>query len=175
MPNRINRLMRQEMVDRYRDAEHLIAIGYEGLDVVRTDALRATLADRDLNMRLVKNRIAKLAFEEIGVPGVDRILEGQVAFVRGTDPVRMARTIRDFAREHHEVVFRGAVVERTVLDAEAARGLADAATKEELQGRISGAALGPGGRVGGALLGPAGTLAACIQGLVSMREKAEAS
>jgi large subunit ribosomal protein L10 len=173
MPNRINDLMRQEYMDRYRDAENLLVVGYEGLSVEETNAFRNELAARSMGMFFVKNRIVKLAFDEIGVPEVAEILDGQCAFISGADPVAMARTVRDFAKEHKAVQFRGAVVENTVMGAEGAKDLADAASKEELQGRVVGAALSGGANLAGALLGPAGTVAGCVKALVEKLEEEE--
>jgi len=171
MPNLVNNLMLEEYTQRYRDKDYLIAVGYEGLDIDGTNAFRAALAEKEMQMRFVKNRIAKLAFEQIGVQDIDRILEGQCAFIEGADPVAMARAIRDFAKVHKQVRFRGAVVEQTVLDEEGAKGLADAASKEELQGRIVGAALSGGANLAGALLGPGRTIAGCIKALIEKREE----
>ncbi|MHC4872423.1 MAG: 50S ribosomal protein L10 [Planctomycetota bacterium] len=175
MPNRVNRLLLSEMKERYTGKDYLIAVGYEGLDITGTNAFRAELANKNMNMTMVKNRIAKIAFKEIGVDGVDSILNGQTAFVVGEDPVSMARTIRDFSKEHNEVVFRGAVIENTVLDEASAKGLADAASKEELQGRIVGAALSGGANLSAALLSPAKNIAGCLKTLVERLEEKESA
>ncbi|MFH0910587.1 MAG: 50S ribosomal protein L10 [Planctomycetota bacterium] len=174
MPNRVNTLMLRELTARYAKSDTLIAVGYEGLDVQSTNALRRVIAGKNLRMRMVKNRIAKLAFDELGIRGVERILAGQVAFIEGGDPVAMARTIRDFAREYKQVVFRGAIVERTVLDSEAAKGLADGASKAELQGRVVSAALSGGALLCGALLGPAARMAGALAALAE-KGKTEAA
>lgn len=173
MPNRVNRLMLSEMQERYRDAEYLIAVGYEGLDVHETNAFRIELANKNFEMRFVKNRIARLAFDGLGINGVERILNGQVAFVQGEDPVAMARVVRDFAKVHKQLAFRGAVIEKTVLDEAAAAELADAASKEELQGRVVGAALSGGANLAGALVGPGRMLAGCVKSLIEKLEEKE--
>lgn len=174
MPNRVNNLLLAEMKERYEGKEYLIAVGYEGLDITGTNAFRTELANKNMTMKMVKNRIAKLAFDQIGVAGVDTILKGQTAFVVGEDPVAMARTIKDFAKEHKEVVFRGAVVESTVLDEAGAKALADAASKEELQARIVGAALSGGANLSAAMLAPAKNVAGCIKSLIEKLEKESA-
>jgi large subunit ribosomal protein L10 len=176
MPNRINRLMCQEYADRLRDAEYMIAIGYEGLDIDGTNALRAELEEKNMMMLFVKNRIVRRTFEEeFGITGVDGILDGQCAFVRGEDPVAMARTLRDFAKEHKQLQFRGAVIERTVLDEAGAKDLAEAASREELQARVAGAALAPGANLAGAALGPGAAIAGCIKSLIEKLEETESA
>ena len=174
MPNIVNRLMLQEYKERYQDAENLIAIGYEGLDVEATNVFRGELEKNGMSMKLVKNRIVRRAFEELGIDGVESILTGQTAFVAGGDPVAMARTIRDFGKTHEQVVFRGAIVEKTVLGEAEAKGLADAASKEELQARVVSAALSGGANIAGALTGPSKKVAGCIKSLIEKLEKESA-
>ncbi len=174
MPNRVNRLLLSEIKQRYEGKEYLIAVGYEGLDITSTNAFRAELASKSMNMTMVKNRIAKIAFKEIGIDGIESILNGQTAFVVGDDPVAMARTIRDFSKEHKEVVFRGAVIENTVLDESSAKGLADAASKEELKSKIVGAAISGGANLSSALLSPAKNIAGCVKSLIEKLEKESA-
>lgn len=174
MPNRVNQLLLNEYTERYKDAEYLIAVGYEGLNVDQTDAFRTELFNKGLPLKMVKNRIASIAFKELGLDGVDDMLKGQTAFVQGEDPVAMARTIKDFAKEHKQVVFRGAIIEGSILDDKGAKGLADAASKEELQARVVGAALSGGANLAGALKGPASVIAGCIESIVDKLEKESA-
>ncbi|MBN1256699.1 MAG: 50S ribosomal protein L10 [Planctomycetes bacterium] len=175
MPNRINTLMLQEYTERYRDAAYLVVVGYEGMDTHATHALRNKLAENKLQMKFVKNHIAKLAFEALGMADISNILEGQCAFIVGTDPVSMTRIVRDFAKEHKALQFRGSLIENTVLDQKATAALADAASKEELKGQVVGAALSGGANLAGALLGPASQIAGCVKSLVAKLEESEAA
>lgn len=172
MPNRVNQLLLGEYRRDFKGREYLIAIGYEGLDVAGTNALRGELVKQSFDMKFVKNRIVNIAFKEMGVDGLGSILKGQCAFICGDDPVAMARTLRDFAKEHKQVVFRGAVLEGTVLSSDAAKSLADAASKEELKSRIAGAAMGPGAQLAAAVLSPGSAIAGAIKAHMEKLEEA---
>lgn len=171
MPNRVNQLLLGEYARDFKSSEYLIVIGYEGLPVNETGKLRGQFAGQGFKMKFVKNRIVSLAFSQMGVDGVKAILKGQCAFVYGDDPVAMARTIRDFAKEHKQVQFRGAIVEKTVLKAADAAGLAEAASKQELKSRIAAAAMGPARKLAAAVVGPASMVAGAIKAHADKLEK----
>ena len=173
MPNKVNQLLLRDYVALYKDVAYALAIGYEGMDVAHTNELRTLLASKKMKLKFVKNRLASLAFEQIGVKGVGSILSGQVAFVIGEDPVAMARTVKEFAKENKQVKVRGAIVEKTVVDAKAAMGLADGASKEELKARIASAAMAPGRNLAGAINAPGANVAGAIKALAEKLEKAE--
>lgn len=177
MPNIVNRLLLKEYKERYDSTASLIAIGYDGLDVERTNRLRGALEAQEIRLDLVKNRIARIAFRDMGLPDIDPILLGQTALATGgEDPVAMARFFVDFRKENKEVKIHGALVEETILDEEAVVSLSKSPTKEELKGIIAGQALSPGGTLSGALLGAGGMLAGQIKTMIeTMEENGEAA
>lgn len=173
MPNRVNNLLMQEYTDRYKNVGAVIAVGYEGLGVEKTNVLRRTLAKKNIRLKLVKNRIAKIAFRELAQADISAILTGQTALADGEDPVSVARTLVDFGKENKELKIRGAFVEATVLDEKGVIGLSKSPTKEELKGIISGQALSPGAKVSGALLGTGAMLASQIKKIADKGEGGE--
>ncbi|MHC4885516.1 MAG: 50S ribosomal protein L10 [Planctomycetota bacterium] len=174
MPNRVNTLMLKELEERYRDADYIIAVGFDGLSGDDTYALRGEFAEKDLSMRVVKNRITELAFKNLEVEGIGSILNGATGLVTGTDPVAMARTIKDFAKSHQALTFRGAVIEGEILDESRAKGLADMASREELLGQVAGAGFTVGGNVSSAITSQGGRIAGCIATLIENLEKESA-
>ena len=49
MPNRVNTLMLKELETRYREANYIIAVGFDGLTGEATYNLRGTMAENGLN------------------------------------------------------------------------------------------------------------------------------
>ncbi len=172
MPNRINRLLLKEYLDEFREADSLISIGYEGLPALLTDKLRADLASRGIKLKFVKNRIAAIAFKELGHGDVKSICLGQTAFaVGGDDPVGLARFFVDFGKENKALKIHGALVEKTILDEAGVTALSQSPSKAELKAQLVGQALGPGGKVAGALMGPARKIAGQLKTLIEKLEK----
>jgi large subunit ribosomal protein L10 len=165
MPNRVNQLLVKQYMKAFEDKSSLISIGYEGLSVESTNAMRNTMVERGYGLLFVKNRIANIAFKEMGRPDISAMCEGQTAFADSEDPVSLARFLVDFRKEHKEIKIHGALVENTVVNEAGVIDLSKSPTKAELKGMISGQALSPGAKVSGALLGAGAMLASQIKKL----------
>lgn len=175
MPNRINQLLLKEYTKTFENGNDVVSFGYEGLNIEGTDALRTQLEERGYEMLFVKNRIAKIAFAEMGRGDVTSILSGQTAFATGEDPVALARFLVDFQKQHSELKIHGALVENTILNDDGVKDLSKSPTKDELKAKIVGQALGPGASVAGALVGPGSTIAGQIKSLIEKLEEGDAA
>ncbi len=173
MPNRVNTLLLKEYTEVFKEVGSFIAIGYEGLNVEDTNALRGQVAERNSRMLFVRNRTVRRAFKDLGRTDIAPLCQGQTAFVSGEDPVGLARYLVDFQKEHKELKFHGAMVEDTILDSKGVVSLSKSPTKEELKGIISGQALAPGGRIGGALIGIGAMLASQIKKMADKEDGQE--
>ncbi len=72
---------------------------FTGLDVPTFTLLRKRLREEEVGCRVVKNRLAKLAAQKVGIEGVSENLEGPTSLVFAqTDPVSPARVLTDFAK-----------------------------------------------------------------------------
>lgn len=175
MPSRINELMIKEYKHCYQDVSNIISVGYEGLDVMTTNLFRTRLAERNISLAFVKNRIVNLAFKELGRPEVGAICQGQTAFAVAEDLVSMARFLVDFRKEHKQLKIHGGLLEEQLFDTEGVVTIAKSPNKDELRSIISGQTLALGGKVVSALLGPAHTLAGQIKTHIEELEKKESA
>ncbi len=173
MPSRINELMIKEYKHCYQDVNNIISVGYEGLDVMTTNLFRSKLAERNISLDFVKNRIINLAFKELGRPEVREICQGQTAFAVAEDMVGMARFLVDFRKEHKQLKIHGGLLEEQLFDTEGVVTLSQSPNQDELRSIISGQALAMGGKVAGALLGPAHLLAGQLKTRIDELEKKE--
>lgn len=130
--------------------EHLTASAatllthYRGLGVGDLAELRERLRAVDAELKVVKNTLARRAADEAGMAALADLLEGPTGIVFcGSDPVGPAKALRAFAKDHPELVVRGGFLDGAVLDASAAAGLADLASREELLARMAGLLLAP--------------------------------
>lgn len=176
MPSLLNELLVKEYKDRFADSSNLISVGYERMNIKSTNALRAQLEERKTALRFVKNRLICIAFKELEKPDIKPLCIGQTALIEtGEDPVSMARFLVDFAKEHPELTFHGAIVENTVIDSKGVITLSKSPTKEELKGQISGQVLNPGATLSGALIGTGSLIASQIKSMIDKEEEGEAA
>lgn len=132
---------------------------YAGLTVADMTTLRVRLREAGAGLKVVKNRLAKIALE--GTPGaeVSRLFKGPVAIAYSPDPVSAPKVAVAYAKEKDQFVLLGAVMGATVLDQKGVQALATMPSLDELRGKIIGVLNAPATKIAGVLQAPAGQLA----------------
>lgn len=130
-----------EIVESFNDATGAVLTEYRGLTVKQLQELRRSLGE-NANYAVVKNTLAKIAANEVGISGFDDLLTGPtaIAFIKG-DVVEAAKGLRDFAKANPTLVIKGGVLDGDILDASAIAKLADLESREVLLGKLAGAML----------------------------------
>ena len=130
-----------EIVDSFNDADGAVLTDYRGLTVKQLQDLRRSLG-ANANYAVVKNTLAKIAANQVGISGFDDLLTGPtaIAFISG-DVVEAAKGLRDFAKANPALVIKGGVLDGNILDAKEIAKLADLESREVLLGKLAGAML----------------------------------
>lgn len=130
-----------DIVDSFNGASGAVLTEYRGLTVKQLQELRRSLGE-NANYAVVKNTLAKLAANQVGINGFDDLLTGPtaIAFIQG-DVVEAAKGLRDFAKANPALVIKGGVLDGNVLDAAEIGKLADLESREVLLGKMAGAML----------------------------------
>jgi len=128
-----------ELTDAFRGSSAAVLTEYRGLTVAQLKELRRSLAG-NATYAVVKNTLTKIAAKEAGVDTLDTLLEGPsaIAFITG-DPVEVAKSLRDFGRNHPLLVVKGGVLDGKALSADEVRKLADLESREVLLAKLAGA------------------------------------
>lgn len=130
-----------DIVESFNGSAGAVLTEYRGLTVKQLQELRRSLGE-NANYAVVKNTLAKLAANEVGITGFDDLLTGPtaIAFIEG-DVVEAAKGLRDFAKANPALVIKGGVLDGDILDAAAIAKLADLESREVLLGKMAGAML----------------------------------
>jgi large subunit ribosomal protein L10 len=130
-----------EIVDSFNDAAGAVLTEYRGLTVKELQDLRRSLGE-NASYAVVKNTLAKIAANQVGISGFDDLLTGPtaIAFISG-DVVEAAKGLRDFAKANPTLVIKGGVLDGNILDAKEIAKLADLESREVLLGKLAGAML----------------------------------
>ena len=130
-----------EVVDSFNTASGAVLTDYRGLTVAQLQELRRVLGE-NANYAVVKNTLAKIAANEVGIEGFDDLLTGPtaIAFIEG-DVVEAAKGLRDFAKANPALIIKGGVLDGGFLDAKEVAKLADLESREVLMGKLAGAML----------------------------------
>ena len=135
----------QDLCGLLEQASTLFVVAYNGLDAESFAELRQALAAVGGECHVVPNRLMKLALAESGRDQyADNVFREDSALVTTTaEAVTVARTLRDFAKTHTALSFKGGFVEGRACTAEEALSLAAMPPREVLQAQLLGLLLAP--------------------------------
>ncbi len=149
----------QEIAAQIEESEAIFAVDYRGISVPQAAELRSKLREADASFRIVKNRLTKIAADQVGEERLAELLSGPTAltFVRG-DTAQAAKAITTFNKEHEVLAFKGGFMDGTSLDEAAFKSIAKLPGREVLNGQLAGVVASP-------LTGLVRGLGGMIQGL----------
>ncbi len=150
-----------------------LVVSTKGVGGIDNNIMRGELKKKGIRVTVLRNALAKKAFQQQKMAAAADLLVGPCAIVYGGDSiVDVAKETTEWVKKLPVIEIRGAFLDGTALDAKAAADLSKMPTRVELQGRVVSCVLSPGARVAGALLSPGGRIAACIKTVIEKAEKA---
>lgn len=145
----------------------VVVTHYSGLTVAEMTGLRTRLREQGGALKVIKNRIAKLALDGKGGEDAQALFQGPVAIAYSPDPVAAPKVVADFAKENGKLVLIGGLMDETVLDESGVQSLAKLPSLDQLRGKLVGLIQAPATKVAGVVQAPAGQLARVIQAYAS--------
>jgi large subunit ribosomal protein L10 len=146
MPNLVKEMIVRGMSEGMTDAEGMVVVTFGGLDVAETEAIRGQVAEAGASMRMVRNRLARLALTAKGIDLGDDILQGNVVIAWGDSEAAIGAA-KVFAskevKKAKKVKFRAGLLDGEVLDASATASLADVPDRDTLHAQLLGVISGP--------------------------------
>ena len=125
-------------------------------------SLRVKLTAEGASLKVIKNRLAKIALEGKGGDAAADLFKGPVAIAYSPDPVAPAKVAAEFAKTNDKLVLIGGLMEEVVLDQKGVEALAKMPSLDQLRGKIIGVLQAPATKVAGVLQAPAGQLARVV-------------
>jgi large subunit ribosomal protein L10 len=141
-----------EVRGRLSSASATLLTEYRGLKVDELARLRQSVREAGGEYKIYKNTLVRLAVADLDLEGIDDLLIGPtaVAFVDG-DAVMVAKALRDFSRGAPNLVVKGGLLGRRVLNAADAGALADVAPREVVLAQLAGVLAAPMRQLAGLL------------------------
>lgn len=174
MSRYLKQLITEEFKRRWDGVSQAVAVNLTGLDAVTNNQLRLELADKGIEVMIIRNSLARRAAEGTPLAAMFDDLSGQVAVCwGGEDVVDLAKKLvaldKD-ATKYEPFKILGGVLDGQKLSGEEVKGVSKWPSRAEQLSLVSGQILAPGANLGGALLGPFRMLASQIK---QIEEKAE--
>jgi large subunit ribosomal protein L10 len=166
--------MVREAVDQYRSASALVALGFERVTAEEAAAIRRRLRGQNVEVRVVRNRIHRRAFDELGFGDFGALIDGPTTVLAAEDVVEASQVavglVREFAREKKFRLMGGWAEGRT-LALEDVRRLAAIPSRAALLAGLAGLAAGPLRKFVGMVQAPHASLARAIRAWNDGRER----
>jgi large subunit ribosomal protein L10 len=144
MPNTKNINQVEQLTDKLSKAKAVYFTEYHGLNVEDITKLRREFSKVDVEFKVAKNTLIKLAADNNKLKGLDPYLSGSTAIaISYEDPTGPARVLKAFKKEHELPDIKGIIFEGVVLDGKEFKRIADLPTKDQLLAMLASSLSSP--------------------------------
>jgi large subunit ribosomal protein L10 len=173
MSKYVKNLITDHLRDRLKDIDDALLVNVVGLDANANNRLRKELEEKDIQLLVVKNSLARRATEGTRLGGMFEGLGGSSAVCWGAeDVVSLAKEVVRLAKDKRYEAFepRGGVMDGERLSAERVEEVSKWPSRPELLSIVAGQLLGVASEVAGQLVAPAAQIASQIEELIQRKE-----
>lgn len=159
------------MNEAFSNAGAVVVAHYSGLTVSEISAFRTKVKEAGGQVKVAKNRLAKLALQGTEAEHISGLFEGQTLVVMSEDPVAAPKASVDFSKGNEKLVILGGAMGATNLDVNGVKALAELPSLDELRGKLVGMISTPATRIATIANAPASQLAR-VFGAYSQKDEA---
>ncbi|TVS14542.1 MAG: 50S ribosomal protein L10 [Planctomycetaceae bacterium] len=166
MSKYVKDLVTKELAQRLSGVEDALLVNVVGLDANRTVQLRKHLRDKQMNLLVVKNNLARRACEGTPLSAAFDGAAGTLAMLwGGEDLISLAKEVIEIQRSGQFAPFepRGGVMDGEHLSAEMVKDISKWPNREGQLSLLMGQVLSPGAKLCSQLLAPGSALASQIE------------
>lgn len=113
-------------------AGSIVIAEYRGLDVDAVTRLRKEARSQGVQLRVLKNTLARRALTGTSYAGLSDKLIGPLVYGFSADPIAAAKVIAKFAKDNEKLVVKAGAMPNYVMDEAGIKALASMPSREEL-------------------------------------------
>ena len=148
-----------EMKSQFDKSDAVIVAHYQGLSVSQLDELRAKMREHDIQFKITKNRITKLALEQTRCKELSDLFKGPTAVALSQDAITSAKILTKFSKDNENLKILGGIMGNDILDLAGVKNVASLPTLDEARAKIVGILSSPAQKLASILLAPASKIA----------------
>ena len=117
-------------------AQTIVVAEYRGLDVDSVTRLRKQARGQGVQLRVLKNTLARRAVTGTPFAGLADKLVGPLVYGFSADPVAAAKVLASFAKDNDKLVVKAGAMPNYVMDMAGVKALATMPSREELLAKL---------------------------------------
>ena len=154
-----------ELKDVFQQSGIIVAAKYAGITVAEMSDLRNKMRENSANVRVAKNRLARIAIEKSRTEGMKHLLVDQIVLMYSEDPVTAAKISVEFAKTNGNLKIVGGAMGEKILDSDGVTEVSKLPSREEVLSSISALLVAPGGDLAEKINGPASAIAGILENI----------
>lgn len=163
----------EEFAEKLKVAKAAFLADYRGLNVEQANTLRRKLQGVDVEYRVVKNTLLRLAAKDTDVACLDEFLTGPTAIALvNNDPVAPAKALVEFAKQNSIFELKAGMLDGKLLAVDDIKALAELPSREELLAKMLGSMSAPATNFVGVL---AAVPRSFVRALAAIKDQKEAA
>jgi large subunit ribosomal protein L10 len=117
-------------------AQSIVVAEYRGLDVDSATKLRKQARSQGVQLRVLKNTLARRAVSGTAFAGLSDKLVGPLVYGFSADPVAAAKVLAGFAKDNDKLVVKAGAMPNYVMDDKGVKALATMPSREQLLAKL---------------------------------------
>lgn len=175
MASEIKEKVVSELSDDLKGSTHLVVTQYQGLTAEEFDALRNVLRPIGAKYKVVKNRLAKIAFEKNGFGALRDHMKGPTAIAyKSSDVASLTKVLFKFSEDHPNFKIRAGFVFGNATDTSSLKAIATLPSKEVLLATLLARLQSPLTKLAATMSEPLRSLHAALSAVAKKKEPAAA-
>lgn len=164
----ISKERKAEVIGQYSElanrSQALFVTEYKGVTVKQLDEVRRKVREVGGEFHIVKNTLARRAFESVGLPLAEGLFEGSTAIgFAFSDAAAMAKVMMEFMRTNEFIKVKGGYLGRQVVSANEVKALAELPPLPVMRAQLMGTILAPASQLARLLAEPGRRVAAVLK------------
>jgi len=152
----------KSLTEEFSSSEVIVVAHYAGLTVAELEDLRVQMKTAGGQVKVAKNRLAKIALKQTENADIDDLFTGPTLVAYSGDPVTAPKIASKFAKDNDKLVILGGAMGMTQLNADGVMELAKLPSLDELRGKIAGMLTQPAAKIAMVVQAPGGQVARVI-------------
>ena len=153
------------------NSEIVVLTQNTGLDAKSITDLRLEMRKNDVQFKIVKNTLVKIASKDTRYEQIADMFAGPVGMATSQDPVAAAKVAHNFAKDNKKLIILGGAYGDMVLDEAGVKQLASLPSLDELRSKIIGLLQAPAQKIAQITQIPAQQLVCLLYTSPSPRDK----